>query len=228
MSSGSMRNVDAVPVGQAQSASLSAHEPGCRGRPRRSSLLYAWSTEIARGPESRVLWCRVCTYGGVPSTTETIMRPYSRFLFAMTVFTAPTMAACWFHEQASGTKWPMTGSARAPAASGEIAVSDGPNGNTRLKIRVHHLAPAQRIAREATGYVAWVVPYHGTNRAASTEQQSGDGEQSNIGAIQLDPDLNGTLNTLTALRHFDVSITPEASPSATQPSNPPVLTASIR
>jgi hypothetical protein len=156
------------------------------------------------------------------------MRAYSKLLFLMTAFTAPIMGSCGFRGQDSGAKWPMTNSTHVPAASGEVAVSDGPNGNTRLTISVRHLAPAQRLAPDATGYVAWVIPYGSTNQAESGGQELRAGRQTNVGAIQLDSDLSGTLHTVTPLRHFDVIVTPEASLSASQPSNPPVLTARIR
>jgi hypothetical protein len=181
------------------------------------------SAELARTLVSDMHCCE-----RYPFTTEMTMRPYSKFFLLMTVFTAPSMGSCGLHGQDSGAKWPMASSTRAPAATGEVAVADGPNGNTRLTIRVRHLAPAQRIAPDATGYVAWVVPYNGSNQPESAGQQPQAGKQTNVGAIQLDSDLSGALNTVTPLRHFDVIVTPEASSSATQPSNPPVLSASIR
>jgi hypothetical protein len=145
------------------------------------------------------------------------MRAHSKS-FLTAVFTA-LLASCWFHSHGSGTNWPMTGSTATPAANGEVTVSEGSNGNTQLTIKVHHLAPPQKVAANATGYVAWVVP---------VGPQSAAGQQINVGAIQLDSDLSGSLRTVTPQRRFDVIVTPESNLAAGQPTNPPVLTASIR
>lgn len=45
----------------------------------------------------------------------------------------------------------------------------------------------------------------------------------NVGAIQLDSDLHGRLDSVTPFHHFELIITPEPNAQQTQPTNEPVL-----
>ena len=73
--------------------------------------------------------------------------------------------------------------------------------------------------------MAWVTP---AAPAGQGQANSPEARRINVGAIQLDANLSGKLQTVTPYRQFDVMITPEAGPAIGQPANPPVLTASIR
>jgi hypothetical protein len=202
-------------------------------------------------------------------------------------------------QQASNRTWPLINSPSTPAATGEVSTSRGPDGNTKLTIRVQHLAPADRIARGASAYVAWVVPIEGATQGQPAGQQtypmtppgeapphppaaepqaqppstpsepssdtsqpppqnapqeprapepgSGSGNPPrqdapgtadatgmaadapiNVGAIRIDANLSGSLDTLTPHEQFQVMITPESDPSARRPTNAPVLSANVR
>ena len=101
-----------------------------------------------------------------------------------------------------------------PSAEGTIKASSADNGNTALEVEVRHMASPEKVATGATTYVLWA-------RAA------GAAVAQNLGALQVDGDLRGTLKTVTPLRSFDVFITAEASPTAMAPINKQLLTASI-
>jgi hypothetical protein len=49
----------------------------------------------------------------------------------------------------------------------------------------------------------------------------------NVGALTLDDDLEGVLETVTPHSRFLLSVTPEASGQVDQPRNPPVFTAQV-
>lgn len=99
----------------------------------------------------------------------------------------------------------------APAAMGEVIARIDPNGNTRLQIDVRHLAPPDRVAPGAAVYVAWAGEL---DRAAGPH---------NLGALRVDSDLRGKLETVTPLRTFDLIITPEPAATVVAPSGPEVL-----
>src|SRR5688572_19057738 len=77
----------------------------------------------------------------------------------------------------------MTSGSGVPAAEGTVRSSEGDNGNTNVAVRVNHLAPASKVASDATVYVVWIQARNGTVQ--------------NVGALRLDDDLEGTLETMT-------------------------------
>jgi hypothetical protein len=131
--------------------------------------------------------------------------------FALMTSTVSTMVGC-------GASGPRTVVMRAsrdiPAAEGTIKFSAADNGNTAIEVEVHHMASPEKVATGATTYVLWA-------RAA------GAGIPQNLGALQVDGDLRGTLKTVTPLRSFDVFITAEDSPTTMAPINKQLLTASV-
>lgn len=102
-----------------------------------------------------------------------------------------------------------------PAATGEVTAAMGPNGNTTLAIDVKHLAPPDRVTPGATVYVVW-----------ATELAPGTGVH-NLGALRVDANLDGKLDSLTALGAFDLTITPEATQGVDTPSGKAVLSVRI-
>src|SRR5687768_3407558 len=99
---------------------------------------------------------------------------------------------------AGGMDYPMETSSSLPASEGVALVSEGPNGNTALRVKVKHLAYPQRVAAGAEVYVVWVTPHDG-------------GRPQNVGVMMIDKELEGSLNTVTPLKKFKVSVTPEMS-----------------
>lgn len=104
----------------------------------------------------------------------------------------------------------MHSGAEVPASEGTVRVSDGDNGNSKVSIRVKHLAPPSKIASDSTVYVVWIQPMEGALQ--------------NVGALVLDKDLEGSLDTLTPHHRFKVSVTPEPSQRVSAPTHEPVFT----
>jgi hypothetical protein len=110
----------------------------------------------------------------------------------------------------SGKEYRMTGSSSVPAATGTVKVEkDKDNGNTKLDIKVDHLAKPTSLSPPAANYIVWVRPR--------------DGEAVKQGAIGVDNDLKGELKVVTTSKEFDLFITAEQSESVTTPSGMEVL-----
>jgi hypothetical protein len=123
------------------------------------------------------------------------------------LLSALTFAGC-------ATPSQMTTGPSVLGADGQVKVTDGPNGNTVVKIKIQHLAPASKVVAGATVYVAWIQATEG-------------GTQQNIGQIQLNADEEGTLETVTPFKGFTVTVTAEPTATATTPGSNPVLITKI-
>jgi hypothetical protein len=108
---------------------------------------------------------------------------------------------------------PMTRKSALTGSEGTVRVRAGNNGNTRLKVRVKHLPHASELESDATVYVVWT--------------RSQDGTKTNVGALTLNDNLEGTLETVTPHRWFQVTLTPEPTGQVTQPTHDAVLTADV-
>jgi len=108
---------------------------------------------------------------------------------------------------------PMESASSVPASEGTVKATLGDNGNTNLSIRVKHLAPPFKVQPDATVYVVWI--------------QQPDQPRQNIGALTLNKDLEGRLDTVTPFRRFSVMVTPEPGGQVDQPSHEAVFTASV-
>lgn len=108
---------------------------------------------------------------------------------------------------------PLQGSTTTPAGEGSVAATTNQDGNTALSVKVKHLAPASRIDENAQVYVVWVEPPNGMPQ--------------NVGALSLNDDREGTLNTLTPFKQFRVIITPEASATVQEPSGNEIFTGNV-
>lgn len=108
----------------------------------------------------------------------------------------------------------MTSGRGVPAATGTVKVQkDENNGNTKLDIKVDHLASPSSLTPPASVYIVWVRPRGG----AAIRQ----------GAIGVDKDLKGELKVVTVLKDFDVLITAEQSDNVSSPSDVEVLRAHV-
>lgn len=108
---------------------------------------------------------------------------------------------------------PMTSSSPNQAGQGTVEATAGENGNTDLAVRVKHLAAPARLASDASVYVVWIKP-----RAAQIQ---------NVGALEVDDDLVGALDTTTPHLAFTVTVTPEPSARMAAPTHSPVFTAEV-
>jgi hypothetical protein len=114
----------------------------------------------------------------------------------------------------SGKTYHMTADQSVPAASGTVhAERDKDNANTKLDIKVDHLARPTDLNPSATTYLVWIRP-------------SG-GDAVKEGAIGIDKDLKGELHVVTVSKNFDLFITPEQSETVTVPSTMEVLRAHV-
>jgi len=109
------------------------------------------------------------------------------------------------------TSYEMKRAEMVPAAEGSIEAKLGDNQNVELQLVVDHLAPPDRIAPGASVYIAWATP-----AAEGSVAQ-------NIGALRLDEKLKGKLKTVTPHKDFNLTITPEPSATASEPTGPVVL-----
>ncbi|MDQ2834617.1 MAG: hypothetical protein M3Y50_12925 [Acidobacteriota bacterium] len=99
----------------------------------------------------------------------------------------------------------MSGSRIVPAATATVKVQrDKDNGNTKIDLKVSHLARPSSLTPPASVYIMWVHA-----RGSDAVKQ---------GAIGVDKDLKGELKSVTVLKEFDLLVTAEQSDSATAPS----------
>ena len=108
---------------------------------------------------------------------------------------------------------PMVSGAGVPASEGTVKATSGDNGNTNLAIRVKHLAPPSKVSADATVYVVWIQPRNAAKQS--------------VGALKLNDNLEGSLNTVTPHRRFLVMVTPEPSGQVAQPTHEPVFTSDV-
>ena len=119
---------------------------------------------------------------------------------------------CGKHEDAKSPIALMSTDSSA-AAQGNVMINDAGNGNAELLVEIKHVPKPDKAAPGATTYVLWAKP-------------SG-GEPMNLGAINVNDDLMGTLRTVTPMKNFDLWVTAEATPQATRPTTSPMLTARV-
>ncbi len=101
-----------------------------------------------------------------------------------------------------------------PAARGAVKTAGTTNENTRVEVKVEHLAPPGKVASGATTYVVWAKP-------------QGSSDAQNIGALRVDDDLKGTLRTVLPYEAFKVFITAEPNAQVTSPTGEELLAANI-
>ena len=110
----------------------------------------------------------------------------------------------------SGKDYQMTPGVDVPAAAGTVKIQkDKDNGNTKVGIKVDHLARPSSLTPSADVYLVWIRP--------------NGGEALKQGAIGVDKNLSGQLKVETVSKDFDVFITAEQGDSAAFPSNVEVL-----
>lgn len=113
------------------------------------------------------------------------------------------------------SKQPLAQDPSLEAAEGSVMASRTANENTAVRVQVWHLAPPDRVTEGANTYVVWARP-------------AGKDEATNLGALKVNQNLKGTLYTVTPYKDFEVFITAEAAPTASQPTGKQLLWASVR
>jgi hypothetical protein len=108
------------------------------------------------------------------------------------------------HEQT----WTMNTTEKVPSAVGKVKVKNEKDGNTRVKVEVAHLAQPSS-AFDATSYVVWLKPEHGRAQ--------------NVGVLNVNKKLDGSLETRTAFKDFSVIVTAEKDANAMAPTGQSVM-----
>jgi hypothetical protein len=113
----------------------------------------------------------------------------------------------------SAKKISMTSAKEVPAAHGTIAVKTGRNGNTDVNITTKSLAQPSALTPPAEIYVVWFQPPNQSPK--------------NMGALRVDNNLNGKLDTVAPYRQFKVFITAEKQQTVDSPHGAMVLSADV-
>jgi hypothetical protein len=108
------------------------------------------------------------------------------------------------HEQT----WTMATTDKIPSAVGKVKVKEEKDGNTRVKVEVAHLAQPNDVF-DATTYVVWLKPRTGLAQ--------------NVGVLNVDKKLNGSIETRTPFKDFTILVTAERSANATMPTGQSVM-----
>ncbi len=111
-------------------------------------------------------------------------------------------------------KYPMNAASIVPGARAQVEVSKDSNGNTKLKMIVRHLANPANLTPPAAGYVIWL------------QERSGNPESQ--GQLKMDKNLQGTFETVTPFKSFDVFVTAEQDLGTKNPNGSQVLTAKVQ
>jgi hypothetical protein len=115
---------------------------------------------------------------------------------------------------ASAKKFPLTAAAAVPAARGQVDIGHDKNGNTKVELKVEHLAAPDNLTPPRTAYVVWF-------------QERGT-EPLNQGVLKPGKDLKATFRSVTPLKTFDILVTAESDPNAKTPGGSEVMRASVQ
>lgn len=96
---------------------------------------------------------------------------------------------------------------RIPAAKAEVKASDTGNGDTKVDLKVEHLAKAEDLKDGASTYVVWIQ---------KLDDEPGAPAQ-NAGQLHLNENLEGRFETITPFRDFRLFVTAEPYASVTAP-----------
>jgi hypothetical protein len=110
---------------------------------------------------------------------------------------------------ASGRKFSLAPSNKAPGASGIADVKSDKHGNTEVDITVHNLAEPSKRDPPANTYVVWF--------------QHQDSPPENAGELKVGEEMKGSLKTKTPWRNFEIYVTAETDPHVIEPPLGPMV-----
>ncbi|MEP7121615.1 MAG: hypothetical protein ABJE95_11920 [Byssovorax sp.] len=131
----------------------------------------------------------------------------------MTLRILPALAFVFMLAGCGSAAIQLVNGPQTPAAQGQVKTDVGDNGNLKLEIEVKHLAPPANVSAGAKVYAVWI--------------QTKDGAAQNVGALRVDDDLTGHLETTTPQHNFALFITTEEDPAALAPKGARVLSATV-
>jgi hypothetical protein len=114
-----------------------------------------------------------------------------------------------------GKKFAMKAAPTSPAATGEVIVGRDKNGNTKIDLKVDHMAQPDRLKPPKNVYVVWI------------QSPQGSGPE-NKGELNVNGGVKASVKTVTPYRNFEIFITAEDNAQTTAPSGPEVLRASVQ
>lgn len=109
--------------------------------------------------------------------------------------------------------FPLTAASIVPAAKGAVEVGKDRNGNTELKLKVEHLANPTSLSPSQANYVVWL-------------QEKGSGPE-NQGELKVNRKLEGSFQTVTPRKNFEIFVTGENDGTVKSPSGPEVLRTTV-
>jgi hypothetical protein len=113
-----------------------------------------------------------------------------------------------------GQTWRMQNTGQLPAAQGIVKIASAPHDNTVVRINLKHVPPAEKVSPDANVYVAWA-------KASDSDRPVA------LGSLKPGENRKAVLETVTTMRNFDLTITPEKSPYVERPTAQPVLAGRI-
>jgi len=143
---------------------------------------------------------------------RTVSRRPIPFVAVALVGTLAFTDACGLFGSGAPTQTMLT-SAENTSGEGTVQAKAADNGNTQLDVRVKHLSSPSKVADDASVYVVWIKPRNG--------------EIQNVGALEVDKDLVGKLDTTTPHRAFTLTVTPEPSARMAAPTHKAVFTSEV-
>jgi hypothetical protein len=138
------------------------------------------------------------------------MKPVSIVVLAAAVAAGGAGCATLNPGGNGGSDLRMSASPAIPSAEADVKVAKASNDNTSIDLSVKHLALPEKLTPPENVYVVWV-------------RSTKDAPAQNIGALTVNQNLDGKLETVTALRHFDLFVTAEPSGQVQQPTGQPLL-----
>jgi hypothetical protein len=109
---------------------------------------------------------------------------------------------------------PMVASSLVPAATGKISYEHDRNGNIKFTVATKNLAAPSQLTPAKNAYVVWIEPR--------------DQQPQNAGVLTVNNNLEGSFSSTTPQKTFNVVVTAEDSPTATQPSGPEILHGTVQ
>jgi len=141
------------------------------------------------------------------------MHSLRRWGVAGSLVGALALGGCGHMGRGSEQTWTMNTAESVPAAVGQVKVAEEKDGNSKVKVEVQHLAAPENLKQPASTYVVWLKPDSGTAQ--------------NVGALIIDKDQKGKLETKTAFKEFKVFVTAEADANVTSPSQTTVMATKV-
>jgi hypothetical protein len=110
-------------------------------------------------------------------------------------------------------RFPVTAASIVPAAKGSVEIGKDRNGNTEVKPNVKHLANPTSLSPSQANYVVWL--------------QGKDSGPENEGELKVNGKLEGSFETVTPRKNFELFVTGENDATVKSPSGPEVLRTNV-